>query len=1152
MLQVTRLRLSGFKSFVEPAEISIEAGLTGVVGPNGCGKSNLVEALRWVMGETSARSLRGGDMDDIIFAGAAGRPARNVAEVTVELDGSQGDAPPPWAGFDLLQVSRRIERGRGSGYRINGREVRARDVQLLFADAATGARSAAMVTQGQVAALIAARPVERRTILEEAAGITGLHSRRQETEQRLKAAEDNLCRIEDVLATLAVQMQSLSRQSKQAARYRRLAEQIRATETRVLGLRWRRAEEAAAGATARLTGADAAVAAAGTGVATAEATREQAAAAIPPLRQAAAEADAARHRLAAIAAGLAAEAARLEADHAACQQRLSETAADVARQQGRHRDAAVAVERLGEERERLVAASVGDDERRRRAETEVAASEARLVAAEAELARLTERVAAADAARAAATRRQDELRREADRLAGRLRSALAEEAALAAATERRADAETVQATLTTAEAALTAARADLAEAEAEAERTARQVAETGAVDRSAAADVAGLAAEVRALAGLVEGDEGAPPLIDAFTVDPGLEAALAAALAEDAFLPMADGAPRDWRIMLPRPDDPPLPEGVLPLSASLAAPAVLNRRLAQIGLVESEEAGDALQPRLAAGQRLVSREGALWRWDGLRRAAGEATAAAVRLDQRQRLAAAREALGRAEARAKAAAGAHQSARSRQAAAGEAVGRARAAVRRGESAQDAARRAAAQVRDERARDEARALALAASRATLEADLAEVEARRRAGEEVAGSDKGSDDAAARDVCRATVGECRRDNLDRRRDLDAVLRDIEGRRRRLQRLDEECAAWQTRCDEAWQAIAELAERRAAAESRFAELETRPAELARRRQTLAEEMKEAERRAGEAAARLADGERRLAHADDDRRAREAALAAAREERVRAEAAVEQAAAGRAQLVRLIEERLGMPPERLHHLMTNTEEAAETGEPDLVGDERRLEALKRERDLIGPVNLRAEDERAELEAERGRLDGQRQDLLRAIAKLRQGLAELDREGRARLLAAFAEVDRHFRTLFGRLFGGGHAHLALSDSDDPLSAGLEVMASPPGKKLQALSLMSGGEQALAALALRFAVFLAKPTPICVLDEVDAPLDDANVDRLCSLLEDLAGDTRFLVITHHRLTMARMHRLFGVTMAERGVSQLVSVEIQRSDALRQAG
>ncbi|MFO1152987.1 MAG: chromosome segregation protein SMC [Rhodospirillales bacterium] len=1152
MLQLSRLKLSGFKSFAEPTEVSIEAGLTGIVGPNGCGKSNLIEALRWVMGESSARTLRGGDMDDVIFAGAGTRASRNVAEVTIDLDTSQGGAPPAWAGLDLLQVTRRIDRGRGSTYRVNGREVRARDVQLLFADAATGARSAAMVTQGQVAALIAAKPLERRALLEEAAGISGLHGRRQEAEQRLKAAEDNLLRVEDVLATLAVQAQSLARQSKQAARYRQVSEQIRTTETCVLGRRWRQAANASERAAARLAAADVAITTAGTAAGAAEAARQEAVAAMPSLREAKANADAARQRLISMSEGLAAEAARLEADRDACRQRLSETAADVARQETLHRDAAATVARQVDERERLIAAGRNDDERRRRAEADVAHGETRLSALEEELARLTERVAMKDAARAAATRRIEELRREVERLTGRLRTVVADEVALATASGRQPEADAALARVGPAEATLTAARADLAAAEEEAGRAAGHMAETGALDQAAATEAAGLAAEVRALAELVEGDgQSGRPLIDAFTVDAGLEAALAAALAEDAFLPLAGDAPADWRMLPAHADEPVLPAEAAPLSASLTGPPALDRRLAQIGVVADRQRGDDLQSRLAPGQRLVSRAGDLWRWDGLMRPAGEASAAAVRLDQRQRLAASRTALARAEARATAAAGAQRSARERVRAAGEAVGRARAAVREGERALDAVRRAAAQEQDARVRHEARAQALAASRAGIEADLADAEARRAAAMDAAAetvADNG--DEAAREACRAAVAESRRDSLDRRRALDTVLRESGGRRRRLQILGEELAAWESRRDEAWQAIAELSERRAAAESRFAELETRPAELARRRQLLAEEIAQAEHRTGEAAGRLTDGERRLDHADAELRAREADLAKTREERVRAEAAVEQATTAQTQLRHLIDERLSVAPEGLAVLAA---EVADGSEIDVGREERRLDALKRERDLIGPVNLRAEDERTELETERARLDGQRQDLLQAATKLRQGVAELDREGRERLLAAFTEVDRQFRALFGRLFGGGHAHLALTDADDPLATGLEVMASPPGKKLQSLSLLSGGEQALTALALRFAVFLCKQAPICVLDEVDAPLDDANVDRLCSMLEDLGRErTRFLVITHHRLTMARMHRLYGVTMAERGVSQLVSVEMQRPDGLRSAG
>ena len=271
MLQFTKLRVTGFKSFVDQAELLIEPGLTGIVGPNGCGKSNLIEALRWVMGETSARQMRGGEMDDVIFAGSAERPGRNFAEVVVELDNGAGAAPPPWGDERELLVSRRIERAKGSVYRLNGREVRARDVHLLLADAATGARSAALVTQGQVAQMIAAKPAERRALLEEAAGIVGLHARRHEAELRLQSAEANLRRVDDVLSTLDVQRQQLKKQARQASRYRNVSQQIRALEATILWLKWRSAEAAHEAARVRLADAERTVAAA-TGASAAAAT----------------------------------------------------------------------------------------------------------------------------------------------------------------------------------------------------------------------------------------------------------------------------------------------------------------------------------------------------------------------------------------------------------------------------------------------------------------------------------------------------------------------------------------------------------------------------------------------------------------------------------------------------------------------------------------------------------------------------------------------------------------------------------------------------------------------------------------------------------------------------------------------------------------
>jgi chromosome segregation protein len=344
------------------------------------------------------------------------------------------------------------------------------------------------------------------------------------------------------------------------------------------------------------------------------------------------------------------------------------------------------------------------------------------------------------------------------------------------------------------------------------------------------------------------------------------------------------------------------------------------------------------------------------------------------------------------------------------------------------------------------------------------------------------------------------------------------------------------------------QLTERRQSVSAEMERLAALPQEIAERRRALLDQIQASEEKRIKAADALATAENILAEAEKNLRESEVKLAQARERQIRAEGIVEQANQACTGIVERIRDQLDCAPDDLPEIAELKEDAEL---PELEGVERRLERLLRERDTMGPVNLRAEQETQEMTEQIETLNSERSDLIEAIEKLRKGISELNREGRQRLLVSFREVDQHFQNLFVRMFGGGTAHLKLTDSDDPLEAGLEIMASPPGKKLQSLSLLSGGEQALTALSLLFGVFLTNPAPICVLDEVDAPLDDANVDRFCSLLSEMAaeGTTRFVVITHHRMTMARMDRLFGVTMSERGVSQLVSVDLQGAEGIR---
>ena len=1148
-MHFTRIRISGFKSFVEPTEFLIEPGMTGIVGPNGCGKSNLVEAVRWVMGEASAKKMRGGEMDDVIFSGSTTRPARNLAEVSLTADNSDRSAPAAFNDADELVVVRRIERGAGSSYRINGREVRAQDVKLLFADSASGAHSTAMVGQGEIGAVIAAKPAARRSLLEEAAGITGLHARRHEAELRLRGAETNMGRLDDALAMLEEQLRSLKRQARQAARYRNISGHIRRAEAVALHHQWSAANAASSAARAELDGAERATA--GHTAATAKATTAQARAAeiLPDLRQAEAAEAARLHRLTLAREALDAEERRIEDARAEIAGRLEQIAADSAREAAQSADAAAALARLDEECAALDSGAVDEAAVERHAAAHGGAAEA-VARQEALVDDLTGRVAANEARSAALVQRiEDESAR-----IGRLEAetaALADErarlAAEAAGEDPSAPDPTTEARRAAESRRQAAGAAAQARAAAEAARSKLRDS-LGALESQAAA----LRAEIDTHAALSPAHEASrwPPLIDSVSVRPGYEMALAAALGDDLTAAADAKAPAHWRgVEAPKPA-PALPPGTEPLGAAVEGPALLARRLAQVGVVAAAD-GARLQVSLAQGQRLVSLEGDLWRWDGYTVAAIASTAQSKRLARRERMRALRGELETAEA-------ALAELQTNLRAADGAMSRAAA---RDEAAAEAARDAETTLTD--ALDaRAQAAEVAAMRASRRSALEESVARGASEADEAGERRLKAETELRESAnsrddRSAIESARRDLLELRRALAAEeawearrRREDEVRAARRAAIAEDRDSWCRRADEAGRQTETLARRRAEAEDALATLDTRPAGIAAERAAILAEIDAAEAARAAAADRLAEAEETLRARERELKAAEAALAAAREDRVRAEAAQAHAAAAGAEVARRIAETLDCAPEETLAVAGLSDEATI---PDAETATKRIERLKRERDNMGPVNLRAEAEAASVNERFESLATERGDLEAAIARLRHGIASLNREGRQRLLSAFEEVNRHFGEVFVRLFGGGRAHLSLVDSDDPLEAGVEIMASPPGKRLQVLSLLSGGEQALTALALLFAVFSTKPAPVCVLDEVDAPLDDANVERFCALVEDFAKKdaTRFVVVTHNAYTMARMNRLFGVTMRERGISQIVSVDLSLDRVMRAA-
>ncbi|MCV2872087.1 chromosome segregation protein SMC [Defluviimonas sp. WL0050] len=1149
-MRFTRLRLNGFKSFVDPTDLLIHDGLTGVVGPNGCGKSNLLEALRWVMGENRPTAMRGGGMEDVIFAGAATRPARNFAEVSITIDNTERLAPSGFNDQDALEIVRRITRDAGSAYKANTKEVRARDVQMLFADASTGSHSPALVRQGQIAELINAKPKNRRRILEEAAGISGLYQRRHEAELKLNGTEQNLARVDDVIEQLANQLQTLARQARQAARYREIGNELRRAEGMLLYRRWREADEARAAAEAGLTERTKLAAQAEAAARTAAKARGEREQALPPLREEEAIAAAVLQRLQVQRDTLNDQEARALQTIETLQNRIEQLARDMEREAGLNRDAGETIGRLDWEQAQIVKAAEGHEARL--TDALEAAQDAARVLSDRETAHseLTEDVARLSARHQSAHRLLSDSRstlekNEAEAAKAKLSAAEAETALSRASADLKA-AEEAQAAATNgaeaAEAALVAA--DEARSDAQARET-----EARAALSEAEGEAGALKAEAAALQKLVEREAATgKQLLDRVTVKKGFEKALGAALADDLRAPVVEAQARSgWAVLPGYGQAQTLPEGVSALSNHVTVPEVLARRIGQIGLVDKTD-GARLQPLLKPGQRLVSVEGDLWRWDGFRAGAEDApTAAALRLQQLNRLTDLKRDLEEATGRAEGARQAHDLLVRQLRETTEADRAAREARRDADRRMAEASRALSKAEADRsiAGGKLESARLAVARYEEEALTARKQLREAEGAVKALPDLDAARAEVEDV-KMTVEAARMTMMAKRSAHDEIRREGEARTKRRQEITKEISGWKHRLETAEKRSAELAERKTASEAELKEASAAPAEIAAKRAELTDAIDTAETRRRAAADRLAEAETMLRQATDAEREAERAASEAREARARAEAradAARETVAYSAERIR--EETEKEPGELLQSLDTDPDRM-----PSAEALDNDVHRLRRQRDALGAVNLRAEEDAKEVQEEHDNLVMEKADLEEAIKKLRSGIAGLNREGRERLLTAFEQVNSNFRMLFTHLFGGGEANLVLVESDDPLEAGLEIMCQPPGKKLATLSLLSGGEQTLTALALIFAVFLANPAPICVLDEVDAPLDDANVTRFCDLLDEMTRrtDTRFLIITHHAVTMARMDRLFGVTMQEQGVSQLVSVDLKRAEAL----
>ena len=860
-MKFKKIKVTGFKSFVDPTEIIIEEGLTGIVGPNGCGKSNVVESLRWCMGETSPKSMRSTGMEDVIFSGTSDRPARNNAEVTITLDNKDRTAPSEFNEEEEIQIKRKIEKDRGSEYRINGKEVRARDVQRLFADLSTGAHSPSLISQGRVGALINAKPIDRRAVLEEAAGISGLHSRRHEAELKLKAAETNLQRLKDIMKQLSSQISNLKKQAQQAETYKSISSEINRLEGVVMYLKWYNLKESFEKSNENLQSSESQIQKSTLEVTQATNNQARSNEKIQPLREKEIEAAAKLNRI---------NLERESLDHE--EERIKEAKNNL---------------------ERTIQQIIGDFEREQ-FQLKDASKDLEILNAKKNHTHENQGIHEVD------NEKINSLKEEKDQLEGRI--------------------------------------------------------------------------------------------------------------------------------------------------------ADLEKNIEQYNVIKNSKRDD-WQRTIVSNENIMSRQSTLKEVEGY-----DDTSNWTKIFSEK---------------------------------------------------------------------------------FYASLSEISQKVSEAEEISNKAKSAYEKASNDAKdAATLSLELRENL-RQKDIEQKYSDWTYE---FQRLNKSIKS-------ANEHIQELTLRKKKSEEELKKISSRPEEIAQRRGQLIETKGFAETERKFAADRLAEADNELKKIESNLRKVQNDLANIRESKGRTEATKELAEARLKELDDESQEKFFCKPQNIIQKLEITEDL-EALQFNMDRNEVKLERLKQQRETMGAVNLRADLETKEIDDELETMSTEKNELDAAIKKMRESIEELNKEGRTRLLKAFDTVNNHFKDVFVKLFNGGKAHLELVDADDPLDAGLEMMVSPPGKKLQSMSLLSGGEQALTAMSLIFAIFLTNPSPICVLDEVDAPLDDANVERFCNLLDDISEktQTKFMIITHHALTMSRMDRLFGVTMAERGVSQIVSVDLKRAEEI----
>lgn len=1135
------VRISGFKSFLEPTEIQMNMGLTGVVGPNGCGKSNIVEAIKWIMGENSARQMRGDGMDDVIFSGTNERPSRNFAEVSIKLDNSEKKAPAIFNHYDEIEITRKIEREKGSVYRVNGKQVRARDIQLIFADNGTGARSSGIVGQGRIAQIIDSNPEDRRVILEEAANIKGLHSRRHEAELKLKGASDNLDRLSDIEQTYKEQLIELEKQGRKAARYRSVGERIRKAEATLFFNLMNNAKKEANDLDIQLKNANENVSQGQIKVAEHIKSQLHLANKIPDLKKDEAEKAATLQTLNITKIKLDEEKSSAQNTLQNIKNQINLINNDIARESEIKEDAKKSLSTLLTEEKNLKEDSENFSTKITKATDLVKKLRSISDAADEKLSTITSEIYSIKSDKSDLEKRINNLKQKIEVTQNQLANFNIEDDK----NRFKLDKEKIINLKK-----LIQENNQLNDGyKVELEKLEKLETRLIEEKNTAVFEFNKVNLEFDSLSTLLGRDT-----LNSNTLEKtigninNLEEAIGSVLGETLLAPiLSDDQSTEnttyWRDDFKTISPASLPESVIPIVTKITKSSILDTALKGVGIVNNKEIAFKLQKKLTFGQALTTPSGGLWRWDGFVQPQGVQNSYSERLQQIARLRLLQNKLPSLEE--------NQSL--------------------SEKRLDECFNNIKKYKDDLSNLQVKLSSLISESNQLELQNTKVESKLLSSEALIKELKNTERMSLEELSELEkefnnslnlpsllAEELKvRNNADQSRneltDAMAAEQQIKSEEsfqsRNLIQLGHQKENWKVREEEAKTRLISLEERLKTSQDEKNRLSTLPESFEKKEAELNIKIEEAISNRNIAADQLVKNETSLNDADKQVREAEKVVSTLREEMIKIEALLNLSKAKIQNIEERVFEKLKIKSTELNKFINTKEEDQPIKSIEIL--EKTLQRLLNERETLGAVNLRAEDEMNEMLNKIEVMSKERVDLEEAIAKLRSGIFELNKEGRQRLKESFEEVNENFKQLFQKLFGGGNAELRLVGNEDPLQAGLEVLASPPGKKMQLLSLLSGGEQALTAISLIFSVFLCNPAPICILDEVDAPLDDTNVGRFCDLLNQIVDETNtyFMVITHHRLTMAKMDRLFGVTMEQKGISKLVSVDLEQASRIR---